>query len=80
MSLAMTTIVGRDQAHLAKPWVKIRTIRVDTAGVNPVDFGLSRAQATTLFENGQAAATRFLEEWDWQDYLATFRDVTSLDA
>jgi NTE family protein len=78
-NLAMTTIVGRDQAHLAKPWVKIRTMQVATAGVNPVDFGLSRAQATALFENGQAAAARFLTEWDWEDYLATFRGVTRLD-
>ena len=51
-------------------------MRVDTAGVNPVDFGLSRAEATTLFENGRAAATRFLTGWDWEDYLATFRGVT----
>ena len=79
-NLAMTTIVGRDQAHLAKPWVKSRTMQVDTAGVNPVDFGLSQAQATALFENGRAAATRFLTEWDWEDYLATFRGVTRLDA
>ncbi len=73
--LAMTTIVGRDQAHLAKPWVKVRTMQVDTAGINPVDFGLSRAQATTLFNNGEAAATRFLSHWDWQNYLNTFRAV-----
>jgi NTE family protein len=78
--LAMTTIVGRDQAHLAKPWVKVRTMQVDTEGVNPVDFGLSRADATKLFENGQAAATRFLTTWDWEHYLATFRGVASLDA
>ena len=71
--LAMTAIVGRDQAHLAKPWVKVRTIQVDTAGINPVDFGLSKAQATTLFENGQSAATRFVSEWDWNDNLATYR-------
>lgn len=75
-NLAMTTIVGRDQAHLAQPWVKVRTMQVDSAGVNPIDFGLSRTQATALFENGRAAATRFLAEWDWEDYLATFRGVT----
>lgn len=78
-NLAMTTIVGRDQAHLAKPWVKVRTMQIDTAGVNPIDFGLSRTQATALFENGQTAATRFLEEWDWEDYQATFRGVTRRD-
>lgn len=71
--VAMTAIVGRDQAHLAKPWVKVRTMQVDTGGVNPVDFGLSRAQAATLFANGRTAASRFLAEWDWEDYLHTYR-------
>ena len=71
--LVMTAIVGRDQAHLAKPWVNVRTMQVDTGGVNPVDFGLSEAQAGILFENGRTAATRFLTGWDWADYVATFR-------
>lgn len=79
-NLAMTTIVGRDQAHLAKPWVKVRTMQVDTAGVNPVDFGISQAQAAALFENGQATASRFLKQWNWEHYLATFREGTRLDA
>lgn len=74
--LAMTAVVGRDQAHLAKPWVRSRTMQVDSAGTNPLDFGLTRAQARALFENGRAAATRFLAEWDWEDYLATYRGVT----
>lgn len=78
--LAMTAIVGRDQARLAQPWVRARTMQVDTAGVSPVDFGISRTQVATLFANGQAAATRFLADWDWEGYLAAFRDVTPLDA
>lgn len=72
-NLAMTTIVGRDQAHLAKPWVKVRTMQVDSAGVNPIDFGLSPQQARALFDNGQTAATRFLAGWDWEAYLSTYR-------
>lgn len=78
--LAMTAIVGRDQAHLAKPWVKARTMQVDADGINPIDFGLSRAQANALFANGQAAATQFLTRWDWDDYLARFRGATPFDA
>ncbi|WP_372728208.1 patatin-like phospholipase family protein [Nocardioides sp.] len=73
--LAMTVIVGRDQAHLAKPWVRARTIQVDTTGVNPVDFGISEVQAAELFANGRAAAEAFLGEWDWEEYQARFRDV-----
>jgi NTE family protein len=71
--LVMTTIVGRDQTYLSQPWVEVRTMQVDTAGVNPVDFGLSSDDVATLFANGQAAAARFLESWDWEDYLTTFR-------
>jgi NTE family protein len=78
--LAMTTVVGRDQAHLAKPWVAARTMQVDSAGVNPIDFGLEPAEAQQLYENGRAAATRFLAGWDWEDYLTTYRGVTRLDA
>ena len=71
--LAMTAVVGRDQAHLAKPWVQVRTMQVDTAGVSPVDFGLGRDQAAGLFAAGEAAASSFLEEWDWEEYLRRFR-------
>lgn len=75
-NLTMTAIVGRDQAHLSKPWVKVRTMQVDTGGVNPVDFWLTRAEATTLFENGRTAATHFLGEWDWEDYVSTYRPAS----
>lgn len=78
--IAMTTIVGRDQAHLAMPWVKVRTMQVDNAGVNPLDFELDAARATALFENGRAAATRFLATWDWPSYQVTFRGVSAPDA
>lgn len=71
--VTMAAIVGHDQAQLAKPWVSARTMRVDTAGVNPVDFGLSAEQADLLHANGRAAAERFLATWDWESYLADFR-------
>ncbi len=71
--LTMTAIVGHDQAQLAKPWVRARTMRVDTAGVSPVDFGLSREDADRLYDNGRTAAHEFLVTWDWESYLATYR-------
>ncbi len=72
--VAMTAVVGHDQAHLAKPWVSARTIRVDTDDVNAVDFGLSRAQVDLLFDHGRTAAEEFLAGWDWETYLATYRN------
>ncbi len=75
--LAMTAIVGRDQTQLAKPWVRARTMQVDSAGVNPLDFGLTSAQATALYESGRSAAASFLAGWTWEDYLGDFRGARS---
>jgi NTE family protein len=60
-SLITTTIVGRDQGFLAQPWVRDRSIEVDTAGVNPFDFGISPEEVRRLYGNGRAAAEAFLE-------------------
>lgn len=68
-----TTVVGRDQGHLSKPWVHARTIEIETAAAGVVDFDLDPAARTTLHEAGAAAARRFLEGWDWEDYLVRFR-------
>ena len=71
--LTMTTIVGRDQAQLSKPWVKVRSMQVETGRISPVDFGLGRDQAALLFANGELAARQFLAGWDWEAYLQKYR-------
>ena len=72
--LVTTTLVGRDQAKLSLPWVAARTIRVDTSGVNPVDFRLSDADKDRLLESGCNATEAFLARWDWEAYKERFRD------
>jgi NTE family protein len=72
-----TILVGRDQAYLDQPWVSARTIRVDTAGVGVLDFGISRADTQALYEKGFGAAQDFLSGWNWQAYLRRFRGVTN---
>jgi NTE family protein len=59
-ALVTTTIVGRDQGYLAQPWVRERSIEVDTGGVNPFDFGISPEEVALLYENGRAAAAEFV--------------------
>lgn len=68
-----TTIVGHDQASLQKPWVKARTIPVDTQAVGLVDFAIAAEQEEALYGTGYAAAIDFLGTWDWRDYLARYR-------
>jgi NTE family protein len=68
-----TTIVGNDQASLDKPWVKARTIPVDTQAAGFVDFGISGRQEQALYRQGYSAATDFLSTWDWPAYLERYR-------
>lgn len=60
-AVVTTAVVGRDQAYLAQPWVRERSIEVDGLGVNPFDFKISRQTAERLYQSGRLAATRFMD-------------------
>ena len=68
-----------DQMHLEDPSVLARTIFVDTTGVRATDFDLDENTQTRLYENGRAAALRFLDgdethpKWDWDSYVKQYR-------
>jgi NTE family protein len=52
----------------------VRTIPIPTLGVSTTDFGISHERAAALFESGRSAAASFLSTWDFEDYVARFRD------
>jgi NTE family protein len=68
-----TTIVGRDQAYLSQPWVRARTMRVDSTDVGFLDFDISQKEIEALYEKGYDAAEMFLSTWDWDAYLRDYR-------
>jgi NTE family protein len=68
-----TMLVGRDQAYLNQPWVRARTIRVDSTEVGFLDFDITAAEVEAQYLEGHAAAERFLADWDWAAYLRRFR-------
>jgi NTE family protein len=49
-----------NQYYLVDEGVSQRTIAVDTTGISTLDFDLTPAQEKVLFNNGQAAARKFL--------------------
>jgi NTE family protein len=61
-SLVTTAIVGRDQGYLAQPWVRARSIEVDSLGVGPFDFTIKAQMAERLYQSGRRAATEFVDE------------------
>jgi NTE family protein len=72
-SVITTVLVGRDQAYLNQPWVKARTIRVDSTDVGFLDFDITDNEIEALYVKGYGAAEKFLSTWDWDAYLDRFR-------
>ncbi|HZZ52278.1 MAG TPA: patatin-like phospholipase family protein [Pseudonocardia sp.] len=72
-----TALVGRDQAYENKPWVRARTIQVDSDHVGFADFNLTDDDVRVLYDDGHHAAETFLSTWDWEDYLRRFRILPS---
>jgi NTE family protein len=72
-SLVTTMLVGHDQTQLSKPWIAARAMQVMTNDVGVVDFQITPAQQTDLYENGRKAARAFMRTWDWEAYCERFR-------
>jgi NTE family protein len=71
--LVATAVVGRDQRRLNMPSVAARTITVDTEPVGVLEFWAGSEQKEVLLRNGQEAARKFLETWDWDAYRREHR-------
>jgi NTE family protein len=67
--------VGRDQGYLAKPWVRVRTIEVDTTSVGILEFDIDDAGEDALYEHGRSETAAFLDKWDFEAYKARFRSA-----
>jgi NTE family protein len=63
-SVVTTAVVGRDQGHLAQPWVRDRSIEVDPVGVQPFDFTIGPEAVERLYRSGRAAARAFLDRYE----------------
>jgi NTE family protein len=59
--VVVTAVVGRDQGYLAQPWVRDRSIEVDSLGVNPFDFTIGPQTVERLYQSGRRAASEFFE-------------------
>lgn len=72
-AMVATMTSGHDQMHIDDDCVKARTIFVDTFKVRSTDFGLKKTVARKLFNSGVSYAEKFLDEWDFEKYVAECR-------
>ena len=64
-ALLATMINAHDQMHVDDPCTAARTMFVDTFKVKATDFDITKETQTLLYQNGQAAAKKFLDSWDF---------------
>jgi NTE family protein len=71
-SLAQTMMAAHDRLYVEQADYA-RTIPIPTLGVKTTEFDVTRERALALYESGRKAAEEFLETWDFDAYIASFR-------
>jgi NTE family protein len=71
-SLVATMMAAHDRLYVDQADYA-RTIPIPVSGVKATDFELSEDKAEELYGNGKVAAKRFLDQWDFKEYIEAFR-------
>ncbi len=71
-SLAQTMMGAHDRLYVEQADYA-RTIPIPTLGVKTTEFDITPDRAKALYESGRQAAEEFLETWNFDAYIASFR-------
>lgn len=74
-SLLITMLEAHDRLHV-KQAEAVRTIFIPTRGIRSTQFRMSPQMRENIYRSGRAAAERFVRQWDYAQYLKTFRTST----
>jgi NTE family protein len=69
MAILDTLINAHDQQHIDSACTAARTMFVETFKIKATDFDIDAAAQTKLYDSGVKAARKFLQDWDYKDYL-----------
>ena len=72
-ALAHTMMEAHDRLYVEQANYA-RTIPIPTLGIGTTEFDLSVGRKTALYDSGRIAAEKFLETWDFDAYIAEFRE------
>lgn len=78
-SLIRTMMEAHDRMYLDRH-SSVRTILIPTQGVPSTNFNMTPQQINTLYWSGQRAATDFLQNWNFQQYVDEFRSGAAVPA
>jgi len=69
----ITTVFNRNENIYIREKDSIRTINVPTLGVKTTDFNISKDLILKLFDEGYKSTETFLNTWNFEEYLHTYR-------
>ncbi|HEY0774035.1 MAG TPA: hypothetical protein VGD51_08135, partial [Nocardioidaceae bacterium] len=73
IALVQTAIEACQAEHVLDRCNVARSVYVDTAGVEAIEFGLTEAEQERLLRAGEEGARSFLAGWDFAGWLAACR-------
>lgn len=69
----LNTMLEENEMRYIKDSDFIRTIMIPTLGVNSTQFNISNAMKEMLYKSGYSAAEKFLNSWDFENYIKNYR-------
>ena len=66
-----TLVSNQDNAYIDDPCTVRRTIFVPADEVSPIDFDITAEQRDALYQRGLQAGQKFLQTWNYADFLAS---------
>jgi NTE family protein len=73
-ALILTMLDAHDRFYVQKAQA-VRTIFIDTDGVRSTRFHLSREMRNKLLQSGEQAVHRFLQQWNFAEYIRHYRRI-----
>jgi NTE family protein len=71
-SLGSTMMAAHDRLYLENA-TYARTIPIPTLGVGTTEFDITPERVKALYDSGHEAASKFLDDWDFNAYIEEFR-------
>ncbi len=71
-ALFSTMMEAHDARHIREEYF-VRTIPIPTLGVRTTEFDISREKSEALYQSGRTAAEKFLDTWNFAEYVNKYR-------
>lgn len=67
------TMVNRREDMFIRDKDSVRIVSIPTLDIKTTEFSLSKEKSDKLFQSGYTSGKKFIEEWNFDQYIETFR-------